>query len=103
MEGKGEKVWAYEKWKNRRKKMKNDFKGTGISDTKYQAICDAFTDYTAIIEDWIICDGNKLKSIITSGEYVKIPMYFPPTRLSKIRQGTNTVRRMFQTNHSHIP
>lgn len=34
--------------------LKNDFKGTGISDTKYQAICDAFTDYTAIIEDWII-------------------------------------------------
>lgn len=52
--------------------LKNDFKGTGISDTKYQAICDAFTDYTAIIEDWIICDGNKLKSIITSGEYVKM-------------------------------
>ena len=52
--------------------LKNDFKGTGISDTKYQAICDAFTDYTAIIEDWIICDGKKLKSIITSGEYVKM-------------------------------
>lgn len=52
--------------------LKNDFKGTGISDTKYQAICDAFTDYAAIIEDWIICDGNKLKSIVTSGEYVKL-------------------------------
>ena len=51
--------------------LKNDFKGTGISDIKYQAICDAFTDYAAIIEDWIICDGNKLKSIVTSGEYVK--------------------------------
>ena len=52
--------------------MKNDFKGTGISDIKYQAICDAFTDYTSIIEDWIIDDGNKLKSIITSVEYVKL-------------------------------
>lgn len=52
--------------------LKNDFKGTGISDIKYQAICDAFTDYTAIIEDWIIYDGNKLKSIVTSGEYVKL-------------------------------
>ncbi len=52
--------------------LKNDFRGTGISDTKYQAICDAFTDYAAIIEDWIICDGNKLKSIVTSGEYVKL-------------------------------
>lgn len=52
--------------------LKNDFKGTGISDAKYQAISDAFTDYAAIIEDWIICDGNKLKSIVTSGEYVKL-------------------------------
>ena len=52
--------------------MKNDFKGTGISDIKYQAICDAFTDYTSIIEDWIIDDGNKLKSIITSVEYAKL-------------------------------
>lgn len=52
--------------------LKNDFKGTGISDSKYQAISDAFTDYAAIIEDWIICDGNKLKSIVTSGEYVKL-------------------------------
>lgn len=52
--------------------MKNDFKGTGISDIKYQAICDAFTDYAAIIEDWIIHDGNQLKSIITSSEYTKL-------------------------------
>ena len=52
--------------------LKNDFKGTGISDSKYQALSDAFTDYAAIIEDWIICDGNKLKSIVTSGEYVKL-------------------------------
>ena len=52
--------------------LKNDFKGTGISDTKYQAICDAFTDYAAIIEDWIIYDGNKLQSIVTSGEYAKL-------------------------------
>lgn len=52
--------------------LKNDFKGTGILDAKYQAISDAFTDYAAIIEDWIICDGNKLKSIVTPGEYVKL-------------------------------
>lgn len=52
--------------------LKNDFKGTGISDIKYQVICDAFTDYAAIIEDWIISDGSKLKSIVTPGEYVKM-------------------------------
>ena len=52
--------------------LKNDFKGTGVSDIKYQAICDAFTDYAAIIEDWIISNGYKLKSIVTPGEYVKM-------------------------------
>lgn len=52
--------------------LKNDFKGTGISDIKYQAICDYFTDYAAIIEDWIVCDGSKLKGIVTPGEYVKL-------------------------------
>ncbi|MGI6278950.1 MAG: TrlF family AAA-like ATPase [Acutalibacteraceae bacterium] len=52
--------------------LKSDFKGTGISDSKYQAICDKFTDYTAIIEDWIICDGSELKKIISSGEYAKL-------------------------------
>lgn len=52
--------------------MKSDFKGTGISDIKYQAICDAFPDYARIIEDWIVFDGNMLKSIVTPGEYVKL-------------------------------
>ncbi len=52
--------------------LKSDFKGTGISDSKYQAICDTFTDYTAIIEDWIICDGSELKKIVSSGEYAKL-------------------------------
>ena len=52
--------------------LKSDFQGTGISDSKYQAICDKFTDYTAIIEDWIICDGSELKKIISSGEYAKM-------------------------------
>lgn len=52
--------------------MKSDFRGTGISDSKYQTICDTFTDYTAIIADWIICDGSKLKKIVTSGEYAKL-------------------------------
>lgn len=51
--------------------IKNDFKGTGISDNKYQTICDAFIDYVAIVEDWIVHEGNVLKSILTPQEYVK--------------------------------
>ena len=52
--------------------MKNDFKGTGITEAKYQMICDEFADYAAIIEDWILYDGKKMKSIVAAGEYAKL-------------------------------
>ncbi|MCD8048708.1 MAG: hypothetical protein LUG52_03755 [Clostridia bacterium] len=52
--------------------LKNDFKGTGISDIKYQMICNEFIDYVAILEDWIIADGGKLKQIVTHSEYAKL-------------------------------
>lgn len=33
--------------------LKSDFRGSSISDSKYQAISDEFADYIALIEDWI--------------------------------------------------
>lgn len=57
---------------NFKTQMKNDFRGTGISDSKYQVICDTFTDYVEIINDWIIDGGAQLKKILTSGEYAKL-------------------------------
>lgn len=53
-------------------KLKSDFRGSGISDTKYQSLSEVFTDYVALIEDWILSDGVELKKILTSTEYGKL-------------------------------
>ena len=52
--------------------MKNNFRGSGLSDIKYQNICNVFDDYVAVIEDWLIFNGKKLKQILTESEYVKL-------------------------------
>ena len=52
--------------------MKTDFRGAGISEIKYQYLCDTFRDYVELIEDWILCDGMKIKEIISSSEYTKL-------------------------------
>lgn len=53
-------------------KLKNDFRGTGISDGKYQTLSEKFTDYVALIEDWILSDGKELRSILSTSEYSKL-------------------------------
>ncbi|MBR5623886.1 AAA family ATPase [bacterium] len=53
-------------------RLKSDFRGTGISDTKYQALSDNFTDYVDLIADWILADGLKMKSVLTDSEYSKL-------------------------------
>ena len=53
-------------------KLKSDFRGTGISDAKYQTLSEIFTDYVALIEDWILSDGIELKRVLTSTEYMKL-------------------------------
>lgn len=52
--------------------MKSDFRGTGITDNKYVTISELFVDYVSLIEDWIIDEGCKLKSVLTSSEYSKL-------------------------------
>ena len=53
-------------------RLKSDFRGTGISDSKYQSISETFVDYVALIEDWILSDGVKLRALLTSTEYGKM-------------------------------
>ncbi|MEE1597278.1 hypothetical protein VOI45_00500 [Acidaminococcus fermentans] len=55
-----------------KKNLKEDFKGTGISDIKYQKLSEVFTDYVALVEDWILDHGEKLKKILTDNEYDKL-------------------------------
>lgn len=57
---------------NFKAQMKNDFRGSGISETKYQLLCDTFRDYVELIEDWILYDGMKIKEIISASEYTKL-------------------------------
>lgn len=52
--------------------MKGDFRGSGISDNKYQFMSEVFADYVDLIEDWILYDGKRLKTIISSTEYIKL-------------------------------
>lgn len=52
--------------------LKEDFKGTGISDIKYQKISYEFSDYVSLIEDWIIENGRKLNEILSANEYAKL-------------------------------
>lgn len=54
--------------------MKTDFRGSGISDSKYQLLCEAFVDYVALIEDWVLSDGQKIKEIVTPSEYTKLDL-----------------------------
>lgn len=53
-------------------RLKTDFRGSGITDIKYQSISEKFSDYVALIEDWIIFDGAELRSILTPVEYGKL-------------------------------
>ena len=53
-------------------KLKSDFRGSGISDSKYQSLSEAFVDYIALIEDWILEDGAELRKVLTSTEYGKL-------------------------------
>lgn len=52
--------------------LKSDFRGSGISESKYQTMSEQFIDYGALIEDWILHDGKQLLSIVSSTEYGKL-------------------------------
>jgi len=52
--------------------IKNNFKGTGISDVKYQSLCDTFSDFVALIEDYFVNNGEKLHKILSDGEFAKL-------------------------------
>ena len=52
--------------------LKGAFKGTGLSESKYQTLCDTFPDFVSIIEDWILSNGEKVRSITSPSEYIKL-------------------------------
>ena len=52
--------------------LKNAFKGTRLTDAKYQQIAKEFSDMPAIIEDYYLNDGKKLKEQISEREFAAI-------------------------------
>ena len=52
--------------------LKTFFKGTSISDSKYQRICDDFSDFVAVLEDYYLNESEKLHDILADGEYAKL-------------------------------
>lgn len=49
--------------------LKKNFKGTNISDSKYQRICEQFSDFVSLIEDCVINSGKLLREILTEREF----------------------------------
>ena len=78
--------------------IKSDFRGTGISDTKYQIISEKFTDYVALIEDWILHDGEQLRGIVSPSEYGKLDSKLQEQYSYLIRQQVQNKVEIFYHN-----
>lgn len=53
-------------------RLKGAFKGSGLGEVKYDQLVVEFQDFPAIIEDYYLEDGKRLKSICTGNSFVKI-------------------------------
>ncbi|MBK5242441.1 TrlF family AAA-like ATPase [Clostridium sp.] len=68
--------------------LKSSFKGTGISETKYQKLIGIFSDFVMIFEDIYLNAGKKLKEVITDSEYDKIKTIFDSHQAELMEQKT---------------
>lgn len=63
-------------FKGNKEQLKNDiqtsFRGTGISESKYKELADEFSDFTAILEDFYLNSGKKLKLLLSDAAYNKV-------------------------------
>ena len=55
-----------------KEELKRRLRGTGITDAKYQQMSEKFSDFVAIIEDWLLGDGAQLRQVLSDNEYVKL-------------------------------
>lgn len=51
--------------------LKNNFKGTGLNEQKYNDLSNSFTDFASISEDYYVNDGKKL-AVICARNYLKV-------------------------------
>lgn len=52
--------------------LKSCFRGTRITDQKYQRLSEEFTDIAAIIEEHFLNDGKRIKTIVSDREYSSV-------------------------------
>ena len=52
--------------------IKNQFKGTSISESKYQNISNKFSDFVSLLKDYYLDEGKELHNILTDIEYGKL-------------------------------
>lgn len=52
--------------------LRGSFRGTHVNEAKYQQLSEMFSDMAAIVEDYFLNNGKKLRGIVTDREYVLI-------------------------------
>lgn len=52
--------------------LKDNFKGSSVSENKYQQISEHYSDFVALLEDYFLEDGAVLRTFLTVSEYQKI-------------------------------
>lgn len=57
---------------NLKEKFISYFKGTGLSDMKYNELCEAFTDLPSVVEDYYLNNGEEIKKHCTDTIYSKV-------------------------------
>lgn len=52
--------------------LRSSFRGTHVNEAKYQQLTETFSDMAAIVEDYFLNDGKKLRGLVSDREYVLI-------------------------------
>lgn len=63
--------------------LKSDFRGTSISEAKYQVISEKFNDYVALVEDWIY--DEVISSIIKKKQGIQFIFAISQCQYSRFR------------------
>jgi hypothetical protein len=68
--------------------LTTQFKGTGLSDVKYNEICTKFSDLPEIVEDYYLGCGNKIKDYCTDNIYSKMAQKIEENYIDMIASDT---------------
>lgn len=52
--------------------LRKHFKGTGLNESKYNELAEMYSDFAAILEDYFVCNGEKLKRVCSDSMYIKV-------------------------------